>query len=62
MEFYEEKFEQYYSFNEKECLLRLSLPRYVSLIRSNYSDLHAMIIQEVACNGSISSPNITEMI
>lgn len=49
---------QYYSFDEKECLLRLSYPRYLIQFKQQGKELFEIIMQEVLIHGSLLKSEI----
>ncbi len=58
---WESEFDQvtYYDFDNKECLLRLSIPRYLIKISKEYSLLHMKILEDIFINGSLMKSEIT---
>eukprot|EP00347_Sterkiella_histriomuscorum_P013778 403363401 len=52
----------YYSIDEKECILRLSMPKYLTQIRQMHGNLHALIMEEIFINGSLNKSEIIPLI
>jgi len=57
---WESEFDQvtYYDFDHKECLLRLSIPRYLVQINKEHSPLHMKILEDIVINGSLMKSEI----
>ena len=57
---WESEFDQvtHYDFDHKECLLRLSMPRYLVKIGNQYSTLHQRILEDIYVNGSLLKSEI----
>lgn len=57
---WESEFDQvtYYDFDHKECILRLSIPRYLVQINKEHSALHMKILEDIVINGSLMKSEI----
>ncbi|CDW83434.1 UNKNOWN [Stylonychia lemnae] len=52
----------YFGIDEKECLLRLSIPRYITQCRQKHGELPAQILEEIFINGSLMKSEILPII
>lgn len=52
----------FYNLDEKECLLRLSLPRYLVSLKKSHSTLHQSIIESVVIYGSLLKSEVVSLV
>ena len=51
----------YYTFEARECLLRLSLPRYITRIRDKMGAMYATAIESVVIHGSLTKRELVQI-
>lgn len=51
----------YYEIEERECILRLSIPRYLVEIREQYSPMHQEIMENIVIHGSLMKSEILQL-
>ena len=52
----------YYSLDERECLLRLSMPRYLVKLRLQLAPIHQSIMETVFLHGSLLKSEIVSLL
>lgn len=52
----------YYQLDEKECILRLSLPRYIVSIRERMGTIHMQILETLVLHGSLLKNEIVQIL
>ena len=52
----------YYSFEEGECLLRVSAPRYLQRLRSKHSHSHQTVAETIYMYGSLLKREVLEVL
>lgn len=52
----------YYKFDERECILRLSAPRYFVKLRGKYSQTHQVVAESIFLYGSLLRSEVVELI
>jgi hypothetical protein len=52
----------YYSFDERECVLRLSAPRYFVKLRGKYSQTHQAVAESIFLYGSLLRSEVVELV
>ena len=60
----QEEYEQstLYSLDAKECILRLSLPRYLQKVHNDMSPVHATIVEALFIHGSLLKSEIVSLL
>ena len=52
----------YYTFDERECVLRLSAPRYFVKLRGKYSPTHQAVAETIFLYGSLLRSEVAELV
>ncbi len=52
----------YYKIDEKECLMRLSIPRYLMKIKLQYGAVHQQIMEVIYIHGSLNRNEIGQLV